>query len=141
MSLEMLALRYSFERAQEEDFARLHRVNELLHDCLINDYSLQKAVDCDLQFHEEFVKSARHNRVLTMWRSIKPQIWFLIFSRNAFALENFEDAARSHSELVEQIRARDHEGAGANLQAHLDIAYVNLISIYTKIHSVEESIS
>jgi len=141
VSLEMLALRYALDRAQEEDFARLHRVNELLRDCLNNDYSLQKAVDCDLQFHEEFVKVAYHNRVLTMWRSIKPQIWFLIFSRNAFALENFEEAVRGHSNLVEQVRSRDHEAARANLQVHLDIAYTNLISLYTKIHSADENIS
>jgi len=141
VSLEMLALRYAMERTQEEDFARLHRVGQLLRDCLNNDYSLQKAVDCDLQFHEEFVKSARHNRVLTMWQSIKPQIWFLIFSRNAFALENFEEAVRSHAELVEQIRRRDNEGGRANLQRHLDVAYATLISLYTKIHSAGENVS
>jgi DNA-binding GntR family transcriptional regulator len=141
VSLEMLALRYATERAQDEDFARLHRANELLRDCLNNDFSLQKAVDLDLQFHEEFVKSARHNRVLTMWRSIKPQIWFLIFSRNAFALENFEEAVRSHGELMGQIKGKQDEEGRRNLQEHLDIAYATLISLYTKIQTADENVS
>jgi DNA-binding GntR family transcriptional regulator len=141
VSLEMLALRYSIERAQDEDFARLHRANELLRDCLNNDFSLQKAVDLDLQFHEEFVKSARHNRVLSMWRSIKPQIWFLIFSRNAFALENFEEAVRSHGVLMDQIRRKEPEEGRENLQRHLDVAYATLISLYTKIQSADENVS
>jgi DNA-binding GntR family transcriptional regulator len=121
LSLEMLALRYAMERTQEEDFARLHRAGQLLRDCLKNDFSLQKAV-------------------LSMWQSIKPQIWFLIFSRNAFALESFQEAVRSHAELVEQIRCRNSEGGRANLQRHLDIAYATLLSIYTKIHSAEENV-
>jgi DNA-binding GntR family transcriptional regulator len=141
VSLEMLALRYATERAQDEDFERLRRANELLRDCLNNDFSLQKAVDLDLQFHEEFVKSARHNRVLSMWRSIKPQIWFLIFSRNAFALENFQEAVRSHGELMDQIRLKQDEEGRRNLQSHLDIAYANLISLYTKIQSADENVS
>ncbi len=139
-SLEMLALRYALERAGAEDFGRLHEANELLRDCLNNGYSLQKAVDYDLEFHEELVTTARHNRVLTMWQSIKPQIWFLIFSRNAFAFENFEEAVRSHAELVDQIRQKDVEGGRENLQRHLDIAYAALISNFTKIHSAEEGV-
>jgi DNA-binding GntR family transcriptional regulator len=138
LSLEMLALRYSMERAQEEDFGRLLKANELLRDCLASDFSLQKAVDLDLQFHEELVKSARHNRVLSMWRSIKPQIWFLIFSRNAFALENFQEAVRSHGVLVDQIQHKQPEEGRANLQIHLDIAYATLISLYTKIQDAED---
>ncbi len=141
MSLEMLALRYATERAQEQDFAGMVKANELLRDCLGNDFSLQKAVDLDLQFHEEFVKSARHNRVLTMWQSIKPQIWFLIFSRNAFALQNFEEAVRSHAELIDQIRLKQSEEGHTNLQAHLDIAYSTLISLYTKIQSADDNVS
>ncbi len=141
LSLEMLALRYALDRAQEEDFARLHQANELLRDCLAHDYSLQKAVDCDLEYHEALVNAARHNRVLTMWQSIKPQIWFLIFSRNAYARENFEEAVRSHAELIDQIRQKDAAGGRGNLERHLDIAYTMLLSIYTKIHSADESLS
>ena len=141
LSLETLALRYAMERTDEEDFASLHRANEMLRESLATAFSLQEAVDYDLQFHEELVKSARHKRVLSMWQSIKPQIWFLIFSRNAYAIENFREGVRSHAELVEQIRRRDREGGKANLQRHLEIAYATLLALYQKIHSAGEPAS
>ena len=141
LSLELLALRYAIGRAQEEDIRRLEEVAESLRKCLRENFSLQEAVDLDLQFHEEFVKAARHNRVLSMWQSIKPQIWFLIFSRNAFAIENFEEGVISHKELLDKIRGKDYEGGRANVQKHLDIAYATLITLYKKIHSVEEEVS
>jgi len=141
LSLETLALRYAMERTDEEDFASLHRANEALRESLATEFSLQRAVDHDLQFHEELVKSARHKRVLSMWQSIKPQIWFLIFSRNAHALENFTEGVRSHAELVEQIRRRDRQGGKANLTRHLEIAYAALRSNYQKIHSAEQPAS
>jgi DNA-binding GntR family transcriptional regulator len=141
LSLELLALRYSIERSQEEDFKKLEEVTESLCRCLQFRFTLQEAVDLDLQFHEEIVKTARHNRVLSMWQSIKPQIWFLIYSRNAYEFRNFEEAVVTHRELVEAIRARDSAKGQEIVQTHLNIAYANLISIFTKIHSVEEEVS
>ncbi len=134
LSLEMLALRYSIDRAQEEDLQRLRLAADQLAECVREKFSYERAVDLDLQFHEEFVKSARHNRVLSMWQSIKPQIWFLIFSRNAFALENFQEGARSHAELVESIERQDYETGKANVTRHMQIDYATLISFYQKIH-------
>ena len=134
LSLEILALRYSIDRAQEEDLQRLHLVVGLLDECLKDSFTLERAVDLDLRFHEEFVNSARHDRVLSMWQSIKPQIWFLIFSRNAFALENFREGSRSHAELVDSIERQDYETAKTNLTRHLQIDYAALINIYQKIH-------
>jgi len=140
-SLELLALRYVMERAQEEDLQRLHAVADDLEECLRKEFSLQHAVDIDLRFHEEFVKSARHNRVLAMWQSIKPQIWFLIFSRNAFAIENFQESVKSHREIIECVRARNEESARKNLQDHLNIAYANLLTQFQKIHSTQEELT
>jgi DNA-binding GntR family transcriptional regulator len=141
LSIEQLALRYAIERAQEGDYERLLSPNEALRRCLTESFTLQEAVDLDLQFHEEVVKTARHNRVLSMWQSIKPQIWFLIFSRNAYAIRNFEDAVTGHQDLAEAIRDRDLKRGTSLVQIHLDIAYANLIAIYEKIHSCEEEAS
>jgi DNA-binding GntR family transcriptional regulator len=141
LSLELLALRYSMDRAQEEDLLKCLAAADAQHESFREEFSLQRSVDLDLRFHEEFVTSSRHNRVLSMWQSIKPQIWFLIFSRNAFAVENFEESVRSHRQLVEDIRARNVESARRNLQDHLNIAYANLLTQYAKIHSTDEELS
>ena len=139
LSLEMLALRYSIDRAQDEDLQILRITVSQLSECLRENFSLERAVDLDLWFHEEFVKSARHNRVLSMWRSIKPQIWFLIFSRNAFALENFRESEKSHAELVDSIERQDYETGKTNLTIHLQIDYSTLIANYKKIHEADKS--
>ncbi len=141
-ALEQLALRYSIERSQErEDFGKMEEANEALHRCLQSRFSLQEAVDLDLQFHEELVKTARHNRVLSMWRSIKPQIWFLIFSRNAYEKRNFEEAVVTHRQIMDAVKAKDLARGQQLVQEHLNIAYAKLIAIFTKIHSEEEAVS
>jgi DNA-binding GntR family transcriptional regulator len=134
LSLEMLALRYVIERAQEEDLDRLQQAVESLRSCLEDGYSLQEAVDLDLRFHEEFVKTARHHRLLSMWQSIKPQIWFLIFTRNAYAKEYFRDAIVTHEELLNEIRRKDFEKGGSIVKEHLDAAYASLIASYRQTH-------
>lgn len=139
LALEMLALRYSIDRAQEEDFQRLRSAVALLDNCLAVKYSFESAVDLDLNFHEEFVTSARHNRVLSMWQSIKPQIWFLIYSRNAFAFENFQDGAQGHADLVKAIERKDYDLGTTLLNHHMQIDYSTLIKNFEKVHAADGS--
>jgi DNA-binding GntR family transcriptional regulator len=139
--LEKLALRYTCDRAQEEDILRLSESVGLLRRCLREHFTLEEAVDLDLQFHEEFMKAAKHNRVLSIWQSIRPQIWFLIFSRNAFDIRHFEDSVISHEELVNSIRKKDQKSGEANIKKHLGTDYSNLVDIYTKIHLPTEPIT
>jgi DNA-binding GntR family transcriptional regulator len=141
LSLELLALRYVLERAGDADFSRLQGVVDSLRACLNDHFSLQEAVDLDLQFHEEFVKTARNNRLLSMWQSIKPQIWFLIFSRNAYAMKSFQDAIGTHEDLLGAIRSRDLEKCKSIIQEHLDIAYAKLIETYKETHPKEKEVS
>ncbi len=44
-SLEVLALRYSIDRAQEDDLQRLHAVIGLFDECLKDSFTLERAVD------------------------------------------------------------------------------------------------
>ena len=86
IALETLAFRYAIERADTADLAQLSEAVDRLRESLTQGYLLQDAVDLDLSFHEKFVKASRHNRIISMWQSIKPQIWFLIFSRKAYSV-------------------------------------------------------
>lgn len=141
LALELLALRYVMERARAIDIVRLQGVVESLRACLSGNFSLQEAVDLDLQFHEELVVAARNNRLLSMWQSIKPQIWFLIYSRNAFALKSFQEAIGTHEDLLESIRRKDFEKCKCIIQEHLDGAYANLIETYKETHPKEKEVS
>lgn len=130
LSLELLALRYVIERAGEDDFARLLTASGALRECLENRGTLQEAVGLDLGFHEEFVKAAHHQRVLSMWQSIRPQVWFLIFSRNAAAITNFQDAIGTHGDLMDALRRRDLATGTSIIRDHLHNAYLNVLALY-----------
>jgi DNA-binding GntR family transcriptional regulator len=139
LCLELLALRYVIERAGEEDFQRLDAAADGLREGLAKGVSLQEAVDLDLGLHEEFVKAARHQRVLNLWQSIKPQVWFLIFSRNAEAIKNFQDAIGTHADLLEALRRRDFEKGRAIIQEHLDFAYINMLANFRERSAAKSS--
>jgi len=141
LSLELLALRYVVERAREEDFIRLEAAADALRAGLANGVSLQEAVDLDLGLHEEFVKASRHQRVLTMWQSIKPQVWFLIYSRNAAAIKNFQDAIGTHGELLDALRCRDFEKGRTIIQEHLDFAYINMLANFRERSAAASGVS
>ena len=128
LSLELLALRYVVEQSREEDFLRLEAAADALREGLAKGVSLQDAVDLDLGMHEEFVKASHHQRVLTLWQSIKPQVWFLIFSRNAEAIKNFQDAIGTHADLLDALRRRDFPKGKAIIEEHLDFAYINMLA-------------
>jgi DNA-binding GntR family transcriptional regulator len=139
MFLEIFALRYTRSRAQENNILQLSKLSNWLGEHLKGLLNLEEAVDLDLRFHEEFVKIAKHNRVLSMWQSIKPQIWFLIFSRNAFDIEHFKESVISHEDLVNAIREKDYARGESNLRRHLGTDYSNLVEIYTKMRNAKES--
>lgn len=128
LCLEQLALKYAIEKANEEDIEGLEELVKSLRMSLKKNLTDTEAVDLDLQFHEAFVKSSKHHRLLSMWQSIKTQIRFLILTRNAFNLHEFERAADNHEELLDAIRNKNIEKGMKVLQAHDDRSYARLIA-------------
>jgi len=132
LCLEQLALKYVIEKASEEDIERLEELVKSLRISLKKNSTATEAVDLDLQFHEEFVKSSKHNRLLLMWQSIKTQIRFLILTRNAFNIHEFERAADNHEDLLDAIRNKNIEKGMKVLQVHDDRSYARLIACYSE---------
>lgn len=132
LCLEQLALKYAIEKASEEDIERLEELVKNLRMSLKKNSTATEAVDLDLQFHEEFVKSSKHNRLLLMWQSIKTQIRFLILTRNAFNIHEFERAADNHEDLLDAIRNKNIEKGMKVLQVHDDRSYARLIACYSE---------
>lgn len=132
LCLEQLALKYAIEKASGEDIERLEELVRSLRMSLKKNFTATEAVDLDLQFHEEFVKSSKHNRLLLMWQSIKTQIRFLILTRNAFNIHEFERAADNHEDLLDAIRNKNIEKGMKVLQVHDDRSYARLIASYAE---------
>ncbi len=132
LCLEQFALKYAIEKAGKEDIEKLKELIKSLRMSLKKNLTDTEAVDLDLQFHEEFVKSSKHSRLLLMWQSIKTQIRFLILTRNAFNSHEFEKAADNHEDLVDAIRNKNIEKGMKVLQAHDDRSYARLITSVRK---------
>ena len=127
-ALENFAFRCAIQRAAEKDLIAMEKTVDDLSHCLKKDFSMEKALDLDLQFHEQLVSLSGNRRLLSYWRELKSQIWFLMFSLNVSGFP--KDADLSHRQIIEQIRRRNLKKGYALLKEHLENGYVDLVSTY-----------
>jgi len=125
-ALENLAFKCAVQRAAEKDLAAMERTVDDLSHCLKKNFSMEKALDLDLQFHEQLVLLSGNRRLLSYWRELKSQIWFLMFSLNVSGFP--KDAHVSHRQIVQQIRRKNLKKGYDLLKEHLENGYVNLVS-------------
>jgi DNA-binding GntR family transcriptional regulator len=128
ISLESLALRFAMERATKENLEKLEGIFREIGAGLKGEYSLEKAVDLDLKFHEEIVMMSGLKRLISFWQGLKSQIWFLIFSVGIFNdMATFSKRSDvSHRLLLDAIRAKDTEKATHLLTKHMS-GYLDLL--------------
>ncbi len=131
VALEGLALRYVMERASEEDLDALQEIVQELSAGVKEDFSLAKAVDLDLKFHEQLVITSGLKRLIAYWQGLKSQIWFLIFSRNIDEIATLPKRTDlSHRVLIDAIRAKDYDKAKQVLKRHMESGYMNFVKTY-----------
>jgi DNA-binding GntR family transcriptional regulator len=119
LTLELLALRYLCSDRVCVDVSILRDAVEKLRAGIAQDESLDSVVDSDLAFHEELVRASGHSRLYKLWLSIKPQIGFLIFTRNAHNVLNFNGGADQHEALMNAVVAKDYPTCERILNDHL----------------------
>jgi DNA-binding GntR family transcriptional regulator len=128
VALESLALRYAMERATKEDLDRLEGIVREISAGLKGEYTMEKAVDLDLKFHEQIVLMSGLKRLITFWQGLKSQIWFLIFSMGLFndvaTFSKRSDA--SHRVLLDTIQAKDVEKGIQVLNKHMS-GYLDIV--------------
>jgi DNA-binding GntR family transcriptional regulator len=119
LNLELLALRYICAGRPAADIGPLEKTVEKLRKSIAAGADLADAVEIDLEFHEEMVRASGHGRLYKLWLSIKPQIGFLIFTKNIHSIFDFESGADQHEELISAIAARDYPRSERVLRGHL----------------------
>jgi DNA-binding GntR family transcriptional regulator len=117
--LENLALRYLCNNHPPSAIASLEAAVEKLRRGLADGASLDEAVEHDLEFHEEVVRASGHGRLHKMWLSIRPQIGFLIFTKNIHNVLNFAGGADQHEELISAIIGKDYATCELLLKEHI----------------------
>lgn len=119
LTLELLALRYICSGRSLTNIALLEGTVEKLRKSIAVGADLEDAVESDLEFHEEMVRASGHGRLYKLWLSIKPQIGFLIFTKNIHSVFNFASGADQHENLIRAIAARDYANGERILREHL----------------------
>ncbi len=131
---ELHTLRTSIESLAAERAAtritatQVEQLDEILEKMKVTSGSVapQEAVALDLSFHDVIYSAADHVRLGRVWRTIRSQISFLLFTRNL----NFPDFPTvgypEHKELRDAISGRNPEAAKQAAVEHMSGAYTRL---------------
>jgi DNA-binding GntR family transcriptional regulator len=92
----------------------------------------QEAAELDLRFHDVLYRASQHQRLLSYWTTLRPQIHVFLLSRNVANPDFRDSVVRGHQQILEAIRARDLECAQSLIEGHLDFAYTRVIGSYSQ---------
>ncbi|MFA5089235.1 MAG: GntR family transcriptional regulator [Candidatus Omnitrophota bacterium] len=141
LALESLALQYTIERIKAKELEAMEKITDDISICVKSRLPLGRAVDLDLKFHECLVNASGHKRLISWWKELRSQIWFVIFSGNIEHTGGFpKEAGIWHRKIVEVIRHKKlDEGIGL-LKKHLEHSNLSLKKRYLTITERENNV-
>jgi len=124
-AIEVLAAERAASRISAEHIAELDRILAAMK-VTSGSVEPQEAVRLDLSFHDVIYEAADHERLRRVWRSIRSQVSFFLYTRNV----NFPDFPTvgfpEHNELRDALCGGDPAHARAAAASHLSGAYTRL---------------
>lgn len=131
VALEGLALRWAARNATTADHERMEHAVEAIGRSISPDVSVREAAQVDLDFHDLVYEAAHHERLDRSWRDLRPQVFLFFLSRDYVATAEFRELmVRTHSEIVDVIRAREEERAEEVVERHLRTSYLHVLDSY-----------
>jgi DNA-binding GntR family transcriptional regulator len=92
---------------------------------------VREAAQIDLDFHDLVYEAAHHERLHRIWLDLRPQVFLFFLSRDYVATPEFRELmVRTHSEVVDVIRARDAERAEEVAGLHMRTSYLHVLESY-----------
>ncbi|WP_420114499.1 GntR family transcriptional regulator [Pseudactinotalea sp.] len=124
-AIEVLAAERAATRLTDEHVTELDRILAAMK-VTSGSVAPQEAVRLDLSFHDVMYEAADHVRLSRVWRSIRSQVSFFLYTRNV----NFPDFPTvgfpEHKELRDALCSGDPAHARAAAADHLSGAYTRL---------------
>ncbi len=124
-AIEVLAAERAATRMTAEHIAELDRILAAMK-VTSGSVEPQEAVRLDLSFHDVMYEAADHERLRRVWRSIRSQVSFFLYTRNV----NFPDFPTvgfpEHNQLRDALCSGDPAHARAAAASHLSGAYTRL---------------
>jgi DNA-binding GntR family transcriptional regulator len=138
LALEQLAIQRATRYATDQDFAAMEAVLAAFDVALSRGPSEKEVAELDVRFHDLIYQAARHQRLYDCWANLKSQIYIFLLSRNVVDPDFRAVTVKSHSDLLEAIRARDEARAMIEIEAHLRGAYDRVVRAYSAAESDTE---
>jgi DNA-binding GntR family transcriptional regulator len=133
VALEALALRWAARNATADDCERMQRAVDAIGRSISPDVSVREAAQVDLEFHDLVYEAAHHERLHRIWLDLRPQVFLFFLSRDYVATPEFRELmVRTHSEVVELIRAREEERAEEVAELHMRTSYLHVLESYRR---------
>lgn len=131
LALERLAVQYAVHNALPEDFAAMKDIIDQLQEAATRGMTEQEAAALDIGFHDALYNSARHQRLLDAWSSIRSQVYVFLLSRN-IANPDFRETViiHGHTDILNALRKRDEKAAIESIEEHLRAAYIRILQNY-----------
>lgn len=141
LALERLAVQRAARYAADEDFAAMDAVIVAFEAVLTRGPSEKEIAELDVRFHDLIYQAARHQRLYDCWSNLRSQIYIFLLSRNV-ANPDFRDVTiKSHTDLIEALRARDEALVVQRIEEHLRGAYDRVVQGYAAAEGVAGSVA
>lgn len=115
--LEGFAVRRTVEVAQSDDLNTLRATVDGMREAVeVSD--LDRSGELDLRFHYLICRSAHHNLLMQMWRSIESGLR-LCLAHGHRVYEDPRDIVGTHPDILEAIEAKDADRAAELLDGHI----------------------
>ena len=109
----------------------MERAVEAIGTSLSPEVTVREAAQIDLDFHDLVYEAAHHERLDRSWRDLRPQVFLFFLSRDYVATAEFRELmVRTHSEIVDVIRAREEERAEEVVERHMRTSYLHVLDSY-----------
>ena len=131
-AIERLAANFACRNAAPSDFEAMQKVVEAMAARVQDGITEQEAANLDLRFHDLLYQASRHERLIGLWRRLRPQCYLLLLNRNAANPDFIEVTPGGHQKILDVLRSRDAALAVAAIEDHVRFAYETVLASHER---------
>jgi len=135
--LEIGALRRAMSRFTEEDITEMQEVIDRLGEATYQRSDLGTIVSLDLSFHEFICRNADHERLYSVWDSMRLQTQILIGVTSRTHFEYPDQPKKLHQIILDAIRDKDLKRAESSVTDHVLDAQQRALTALSALRSEE----
>jgi DNA-binding GntR family transcriptional regulator len=130
LAIEPVVCAWAARNAVAEDLAAMQEIVDR-HSKITTRITDHEAAEVDLAFHDAIYRAARHRRLLSLWRDLRPQVYVFLKARPHVRSREFRALiSQSHQGLLDAIAQGEAQRASDLATAHMKASYLRVIACY-----------